>query len=35
MRQYGYLVVEGPHDIEFAAKLLKPGRMRYSWFGPA
>jgi hypothetical protein len=24
MRHYGYLVVEGPHDIEFSARLLKP-----------
>lgn len=24
MLRYGYLVVEGPHDIEFAARLLKP-----------
>lgn len=24
MRKYGYLVVEGPHDVEFAYRLLKP-----------
>ena len=23
MRRYGYLVVEGPHDVEFVARLLK------------
>jgi hypothetical protein len=24
MRKYGYLVVEGPHDVEFCYRLLKP-----------
>ena len=26
MRRYGYLVVEGPHDVEFVARLLKVHR---------
>ena len=32
MRKYGYLVVEGPHDVEFAYRLLSPfglNRVRY------
>ena len=28
MKRYGYLVVEGPHDIEFAARLLREYGLR-------
>ncbi len=28
MRKYGYLVVEGPHDVEFAYRLLSPFGMK-------
>ncbi|MFM8443263.1 MAG: DUF3226 domain-containing protein [Methylococcus sp.] len=28
MRKYGYLVVEGPHDIEFAYRLLSPFKLQ-------
>jgi len=28
MRKYGYLVVEGPHDVEFAYRLLTPFGMK-------
>jgi hypothetical protein len=28
MRKYGYLVVEGPHDVEFAYRLLSPYGMK-------
>lgn len=28
MRQYGYLVVEGPHDIDFCARLLSTYQLR-------
>lgn len=28
MRKYGYLVVEGPHDVEFAYRLLSPHGLR-------
>ena len=24
MRKYGYLIVEGPHDVEFVYRLLSP-----------
>ncbi len=28
MRKYGYLVVEGPHDVEFAYRLLSPSGLK-------
>ena len=28
MRKYGYLVVEGPHDVEFAYRLLNPSGLK-------
>lgn len=28
MRKYGYLVVEGPHDVEFAYRLLSPSGLQ-------
>lgn len=32
MRKYGYLIVEGPHDVEFAYRMLSPfGLERIRW----
>jgi hypothetical protein len=34
MRKYGYVVVEGPHDVEFVYRLLSPfGLKRVQWMG--